>query len=156
VSIAKVIQTVREKQEKDASEKEEWLEESPAVVLGTQGIYGIVYGLGISEALNGYVNLLSSKSNNLLYSAPLGMLGTVGLFFPDTFRLVGFLITIIPFIHGAILTFSNKWYYNKTEKNYHFGVAFIFFIMVFAHSALFFFVALNIHYISLFLLLLWS
>jgi hypothetical protein len=82
----KIIQTVTKKQEKDASEKEEWLEESPAVALGTQGIYGIVYGLGISEALSGYLNLLSNKSTNLQYSAPLGLLGTVGLAFPDTFR----------------------------------------------------------------------
>ncbi len=141
---------------------EQWTpEESPAIMLGVGGIYGIVYGLGITEALTAYANLLAGKVNHQLTYAPLSLLGVVVSVLPDTFRLLGFLVTIIPFIHGAILMFSNKWYLNKynkpdgTEGTYHFGLAFIFFIMIFFHTALFFFVGLNITDFSLVLLLLW-
>ena len=38
-------------------------QESPAIVLGSSGIYGIINGLGIVEALTSYAQSLSEKLN---------------------------------------------------------------------------------------------
>ncbi len=135
-------------------------EESPAIILGSSGIYGIVNGLGITDALINYSKCLTKSSECLLKSThllnvPQGFFGTLSLDLPYTFRLVAFLVTIVPFIHGAILTFSNKWYYDKVERESHFGLAFIFFTVVFFHTTLFLFVALNIADFPLFVIILW-
>jgi hypothetical protein len=147
--IAKSLEEDIEKQE------EAWnLDESPAVMLGAGGIYGIVYGLGVTDALGGFAECVEDISVCLSLSTP-DIIGTFGLSLPYAFRLVGFLVTIIPFIHGTVLMFSNRWYYNKDEDKYHFGVAFIYFIFAFIHAVLFFFVASNVLETSRFLLTLW-
>jgi hypothetical protein len=141
--------------EKLKQEIEEWVpEESPAVMLGASGIYSIVFGLGIVDALNKYAEFLNTIRVAVL-NAPMDILGAYDSGLSYTFRLLGFLVTIIPFIHGALLMFSWRWYFNKGKNTYHFGLAFIFFIFAFIHTVLFFFVALNIPDTSLFLLILW-
>lgn len=141
--------------EKLKQDLKDWVpEESPAIMLGASGIYSIVFGLGITDALGKYAEFLNTISSPAL-NAPLDILGTYGPSLSYTCRLLGFLVTIIPFIHGALLMFSNKWYFNKEKNTFHFGLAFIFFIFAFIHSTLFFFVALNIPETSSFLLILW-
>jgi hypothetical protein len=122
-------------------------EESPAIIVGITGLYGIVNGIGVTDALYDYGKALTI---NHISSAPWGLLGILSVDLPYTFRLVAFLVTIIPFVHGAILTTSRKWY-----KSHHL-LAFVFFILVFIHAILFYLVALNISNISLFILLLWT
>jgi hypothetical protein len=140
------------------AKEEEWNpEESPAVILGAGGIYGIVIGLGISDAIGKYTETIGTKVSTYLSNNPGNLLGILTLDLPYSFRLIGFLVTILPFIHGAILSFSNKWYYNQQEKKSHFGLAFIFLIVVFIHTILFFFTAVNLSsslfILSLFLLM---
>jgi hypothetical protein len=120
--------------------------ENPAIIVGIIGLYGIVNGIGISDALYDYGKLIQTGDISI---APLGLLGIVSIDLPYTFRLIAFLITIIPFVHGAILTTSRRWY--KTE----YRLAFVFFIVIFIHAILFYLVALNISNIALFVLLLW-
>lgn len=121
-------------------------EETPAIMVGIAGLYGIVNGLGITDALYDYGTALNT---GIISSAPWGLLGIVSIDLPHTFRLLAFLVTIIPFIHGAILTTSKKWH-----KSQHL-VAFVFFILIFIHAILFYFAALNISKIPLFILSLW-
>jgi TRAP-type uncharacterized transport system fused permease subunit len=98
--------------------EEEWdPDESPAVMLGANGVYGIVYGLGITDALGEYARWLSAIGTRLSLSIPLDWLGILVTSLPNTYRLLGFLVTIIPFIHGAVLMFSYKWYYDKKRMN---------------------------------------
>jgi hypothetical protein len=120
--------------------------QTPAIIVGITGLYGIVNGIGITDALYDYGKTLTIRH---ISSAPWGLLGILSIDLPYTFRLVAFLITIIPFVHGAILTTSRKWY-----KSQHL-LAFVFFILVFIHAILFYLVALNILNTSLFILLLW-
>jgi hypothetical protein len=129
-----------------ALEKDE--EETPAITVGINGLYGIVNGIGITDALYDYGKALWETTKHIS-SAPWGLLGIVSMDLPYTFRLVAFLVTIIPFVHGAILTTSKKWY--KTQH----ALAFIFFILIFIHAILFYLVALNVFNTSLFILLLW-
>ena len=42
------------------------------------------------------------------------------------FRLARFLVTMVPFMHAAILTFSLRWYRDTDEKD-HFGLSLVFF-----------------------------
>lgn len=136
--------------------EEEWdPDESPAVMLGANGLFSIVYGLGVTDALTGYAKWLNDLGKGMSSVVSLDLIGILGMSVPYTFRLIGFLVTIIPFIHGTVLMFSNKWYYDKLEDKYHFGVAFIYFIVAFTHAILFFFVTLNILETSRFLLILW-
>lgn len=123
-------------------------EETPVIIVGITGLYSIVNGIGITDALYDYGKALE-KTLAHISSAPWGLLGILSMDLPYTFRLVAFLVTIIPFIHGAILTTSKKW--NKTQH----ALAFIFFILIFIHAILFYLVALNIFNTSLFILLLW-
>jgi hypothetical protein len=128
--------------------------------LGFGGIYGIIAGLGISDALDNYSVALSTTinshlvNNTVLSNTLIDLVGGVPFDWSYTFRLVGFLVTILPFIHGTIITFSNKWYNDGKEK--HYGLAFIFFIVAFAHTVLFFFMALNLENIALFFLYLFG
>lgn len=128
----------------NALDKEE--PQSPAIIVGITGLYGIVNGIGITDAFYDYGKALTT---GLISSAPWGLLGLVSIDLPYTFRLVAFLVTIIPFIHGAILTTSKKWY-----ESQHL-IAFVFFIIVFIHAILFYLAALNISKIPLFILSLW-
>lgn len=137
---------LRSKPKLGALEKDD--PENPAIIVGILGLYGIVNGIGITDALYDYGKALTLTASHIS-SAPLGLLGILSIDLPYTFRLVAFLITIIPFVHGAILTTSRKWY-----KSQHL-LAFVFFILVFIHAILFYLVALNIYNISLFILLLW-
>jgi hypothetical protein len=134
--------------------------ESPAVILGASGIYGIVFGLGITDALIDYTKTISTSitlyfnntsNQNLSNSLQVvtQALNEEPFEWSYTLRLVGLLVTMLPFVHGAVITFSNKWYQvgNKT----HYGLAFIFFIVVFTHAVLFLFIALNVETISLYL-----
>src|SRR5437867_8709284 len=96
----------------------------PAIILASTGIYGIVNGLGITDTLINYSKCLTKATDCLLNSVPMsitavGLFGMLSMDFPYTFRLIGFLVTIVPFIHGAILTFSNRWYYDKVERESH-------------------------------------
>lgn len=119
--------------------EEEWdPDESPAVMLGANGLFSIVYGLGVTDALTGYAKWLNDLGKGMSSVVSLDLIGILGMSVPYTFRLIGFLVTIIPFIHGTVLMFSNKWYYDKLEDKYHFGVAFIYFIVAFTHAILFF------------------
>jgi hypothetical protein len=147
--------TERLRQDMEKSEEEWDPDESPAVMLGASGVYGIVYGLGITDALGDYAKWLGTIGTRMSSSVPLDWLGILVASLPNTLRLLGFLVTIIPFIHGAVLMFSNRWYYDKKRDEYHFGAAFIYFILAFVHAVLFFFVALNILETSRFLLTLW-
>jgi hypothetical protein len=114
-------------------------QESPAIILGSSGIYGIINGLGIIEALTSYAQSLSEKLKSHIINNSYAFLGIIILDLSNTFRLIGFLVTIIPFIHGAILTFSNKRYKHKITEKYRFDLAFLFFIVIFLHTSLFFF-----------------
>ena len=124
--------------------------------MGSSGIYGIINGLAIVEALTSYAQSLSEKLKSHIINNSYAFLGIITLDLSNTFRLIGFLVTIIPFIHGAILTFSNKWYKHKITEKYRFDLAFLFFIVIFLHTSLFFFLALNITSFSFFVVLLWT
>jgi hypothetical protein len=134
--------------------------ESPAVILGLGGLYGIVNGLGITEALTKYAESLVNSITQYLSNTS-GILA--GVFWSatqdlslNTVRLLAFLVTIIPFIHGFILTFSNRWYYDSINQKFHYFWAFIFFIVVFIQTIILFLAALNVDRIELFVLMLWS
>jgi hypothetical protein len=102
--------------EKLKQEIEEWdPQESPAVMLGASGIYSIVFGLGIVEALSKYTEFLGTIRDSVLNASMDNILDTYVPALSYTFRLLGFLVTIIPFIHGALLMFSWKWYFNKKK-----------------------------------------
>ncbi len=142
------------------AEKPEENPESPAVILGMGGLYGIVNGLGITDALTKYAGSLGNSMTQYLNSTP-GILA--GVFWSptqdlllNTIRLLAFLVTIIPFIHGFILTFSNRWYYDSINQKFHYSWVFAFFIVVFIQTTFLFFAALNIERIELFILMLWS
>jgi hypothetical protein len=147
-------------------------------VVGSSGIYGIVIGLGISDALANYVTDTSRSianffANNTSINQTLGhftnstnftlnsIIPIIQLNLSETFRLAGFLFTIIPFIHGTILMFSKKWYVENTkvgstqEGETHYFLALIFFIVVFVLTILFYYVALNISDMAFFIFSLW-
>lgn len=139
-------------------------EDHPVNILGGS-IYGIVMGLGITEALANFINSISQKINSILIQNPANLLSILMLDLPNTFRLIGFLATIIPFIHGAFLMFTKKWYTkrdkkqdakNQVDKTEHIGLAFPFFISAFVHAVLFYFIALNVCNLALFISLLWT
>jgi hypothetical protein len=116
-------------------------QESPAVILGMGGLYAVVNGLGITEALTKYADSLGGSFADLL---------------PYSLRLITFLVTIVPFIHGFILTFSNRWYYDAESNTTHYEWAFVFFIVVFFQTVLLFFAAVNVQHFELFFFMLWS
>lgn len=134
-------------------------EESPAVILGMGGLYGIVNGLGIAEALSKYAESLGNSMAHHLSNNPAVLVSLFWVIVQDlslyTMRLSAFLIIIIPFIHGFILTFSNRWYYDTINQKYHYFWAFIFFIIVFIQTVIFFLAALNIERVAHFILMLW-
>jgi hypothetical protein len=141
-------------------------------ILGTGGIYGIVLGLGIIEALDKYVETTTQEMfnhfNNTGINQILGnftnstnfTLSIVPILqsnLPEAFRLAGFLFTIIPFVHGTILMFSKKWYHDTALKPQpHYVVALIYFIVVFIITIMYFFLALNIMDAEFFLYSLWT
>jgi hypothetical protein len=149
---------------------------SLGATLGTNGIYGIVIGLGISDALVKYVEKISGPTgtitnyfaNNTAINQTIGTLTNstnyplmlytiiplIQLNLSETFRLSGFLITIIPFIHGTILMFSKKWYHD-TDRHPHYFVFLLFFIVVFIITIMYFFVGLNILDAAFFIFSLW-
>jgi hypothetical protein len=116
-------------------------QESPAAILGMGGLYAVVNGLGITEALTNYAGSLGGSIAGLL---------------PYSLRLLTFLVTIVPFIHGFILTFSNRWYYDEDTDTTHYEWAFVFFIVVFFQTVLLFFAAVNVQKFELFFFMLWS
>ena len=116
-------------------------QESPAVILGMGGIYAVVNGLGITDALTKYADSMGNSISDLL---------------PHSLRLLTFLVTIVPFIHGFILTFSNRWYYDEESDTTHYEWAFVFFMVVFFQTVLLFFAALNVQKLEIFILMLWS
>jgi hypothetical protein len=124
-------------------------EASPAIILGMGGLYAIINGFGITEALTKYAEALGGNVQ-AFGGGPIPDLLPYGL------RLVTFLVTIVPFIHGFILTFSNKWYYDIESDETHYGWAFAFFIAVFIQTVLLFFVAFNVHEFNLFIDMLWA
>lgn len=123
-------------------------EESPAVILGMGGLYAIINGFGITEALTKYAEAFGGNAE--------AFGGTIPDLLPYSLRLVTFLVTIVPFIHGFILTFSNKWYYDIESGETHYEWAFAFFIAVFIQTVLLFFVAFNVHKFNLFIDMLWA
>ncbi len=148
-------------------------------VLGANGIYGIVIGLGISDALLKYVEKITGTAdkpgtignffaNNTAINQTMGYFTNITnytlipfsiisislLNLPETFRLAGFLFTIIPFIHGTILMFSKKWYLD-TKSNPHYFVALLFFIVVFIITIMYYFIAVNILEPAFFIFSLW-
>ncbi len=142
-------------------------QESPAVILGAGGIYGIIMGMGISDALTNYSERVSngitgqlnstiishSTNSTTLPNSILELTAGTPFDLAYAFRLVGFLVTIVPFVHGAILTFSNRWYRDTDGKD-HFGLSLVFFIVAFVQTVIFLFVALNIEDGTLFVLFL--
>ncbi len=139
-------------------------------ILGASGIYGIVIGLGIGDALSKYIERTTSSvvnyfANNTSINQTLGLF-TNSTNYPlsimpilqlnpaETFRLAGFLFTIIPFIHGTILMFSKKWYLDTSGKS-HYLLALVFFTVVFVLTILFYFIALNISDTAFFIFSLW-
>lgn len=135
--------TENEKIDLEITEEQDVLEnqESPAVILGMGGIYAVVNGLGITDALTKYADSIGNSILDLL---------------PHSLRLLTFLVTIIPFIHGFILTFSNKWYYDENSDTSHYEWAFVFFMVVFFQTVLLFFAAINVNELEIFLFMLWS
>ena len=123
-------------------------EESPAVILGMGGVYAIVNGLGITEALTKYAEAFGGNVQ--------AFVGTIPDLLPYGLRLVTFLITIVPFIHGFILTFSNRWYYDVERNKTRYEWAFVFFMVVFFQTVLLFFAALNVHKFNIFIDMLWA
>jgi hypothetical protein len=67
---------------------------------------------------------------------------------------IAFLVTILPFVHGAILMFSNQWYKDNNGTS-HFRLAFVFFIAVFFQTALLYYAAIYVEEASLFIIFLW-
>jgi hypothetical protein len=144
--------------------------------LGTNGIYGIVIGLGISDALLKYVEKTSGPTgtianyfaNNTVINKTIGaftnstnyelitnnIIPIIQINLSESFRLSGFLFTIIPFIHGTILLFSKKWYLD-TDGHPHYIVLLLFFIMVFITTIMYYFVGLNILDTAFFIFSLW-
>jgi hypothetical protein len=127
--------------------------EDRAVIIGIGAIFAIINGLGISEALLEYFNSLVVNINSTFQDS---LTQIVTLDLPYTYRILGFLATIIPFIHGFVLTVSTKWYYNAIRKEYHLRLAFLFFIAVFIHTVLFYLLAVNVEDISRYILFLWT
>jgi hypothetical protein len=128
--------------------------ETVPVMLGAGGIYGLIMGLGIYEALTSYGNVLGTAIESHLASNPLNF-ELFGLVSSSTFRIIAFLVTVLPFIHGAILMFSNKWYKESGTNRTHFGLAFVFFIAVFLQTTLLYYAGVNVEKSSLFILYLW-
>jgi hypothetical protein len=139
-------------------------------ILGTGGIYGIVFGLGVTNAIEKYIDRTSGAIANY-FANHTAINQTLGVFtnstnyvpsivpilqlnLPETFRFAGFLFTIIPFIHVTILMFSKKWYLD-TDSNPHYFVALLYFIVVFIITIMYFFVALNILDTAFFIYSLW-
>jgi hypothetical protein len=127
--------------------------EDRAVIIGIGAIFAIINGLGISDALFEYFNSLVVNINSTFQNS---LTQIVTLDLPYTYRILGFLVTIIPFIHGFVLTVSTKWYYNAIRKEYHLRLAFLFFIAVFIHTVLFYLLAVNVEDISRYILFLWT
>lgn len=138
-------------------------------LLGTGGVYGIVLGLGIFEALGKYVERTTAGMVNYFNNTAINQ--TIGNFsnstnmtlsiapilqsnLPEALRLSGFLFTLIPFVHGTMLMFSKKWYHD-TEYKPHYFVALIYFIVVFIITIMYLFIAVNIMDSAFFLYSLW-
>jgi hypothetical protein len=126
--------------------------EDNAIIVGIGGIFGIISGLGIAEALEVYFNSLAVNLSPMLTS--LNQILTID--WPSTYKITGFLATVVPFIHGFIITLTAKWYHNPITNIYHYRLAFLFFIAVIIHTVLFFLLALNVEDVSVYLLYLWS
>jgi hypothetical protein len=126
--------------------------ENNAVIVGIGGIFGIISGFGISEALSDY--FLSLHVNVAPTFTSLYQIVTIDWSY--TYRIVGFLATIIPFIHGFIVTLTAKWYHDPITDMYHFRLAFLFFIAIIIHTVLFFLLAVNVKNVSVYILYLWS
>ena len=122
-------------------------EESPAVILGMGGLYAIIGGLGITEALTTYAEGIGGNAE--------AFGGTMPDLFPYSWRLLTFLVTMVPFIHGFILTFSNRWYYDIETGKTQYKWAFVFFIVVFLQTILLFFAAVNVWKFEPFIFILW-
>jgi hypothetical protein len=116
--------------------------------------------LGITDALAKYADSLGNRMTQYLSNTTDRLAWIFWLAIEDlslnTVRLLAFLVTIIPFIHGFILTFSNRWYYDSINQKFRYFWAFIFFIAVSVQTIFFFFAALNVDRIELFILSLWS
>jgi hypothetical protein len=138
-------------------------------LLGTGGIYGIVLGLGIFEALGKYVERTTVDMVNYFNNTAINQ--TIGAYtnstnitlsiapilqsnLPEALRLSGFLFTLIPFVHGTMLMFSKKWYHDAEYKPHYF-VALIYFIVVFIITIMYLFIAVNIMDSAFFLYSLW-
>jgi hypothetical protein len=130
-------------------------EENPSIMIGITGIYGIINGIGISDALINYFGTLGTEINARFMNTPFYLPMIFAVELPYTLRLIGFLATFLPFIHGAILSLTTQWYYDPITKKYHFGIAFAFLIGIFVHSALFLFLGTHLIDISFFILILW-
>lgn len=126
--------------------------EDNAIIVGIGGIFGIISGLGISEALATYFGSLIVNTSATFTS----LIQIVTIDWAYTYRIAGFLAIIIPFIHGFIVTLTAKWYHNTITDIYHFRLAFLFFIAVIIHTVLFFLLALNVQNIPVYILYLWS
>lgn len=138
-------------------------------LLGTGGIYGIILGLGIFEALGKYVEKTTTGMVNYFNNTAINQ--SIGNFtnstnitlsiapilqsnLPEALRLSGFLFTLIPFVHGTMLMFSKKWYHD-TKYEPHYFVALIYFIVVFVITIMYLFIAVNIMDSAFFLYSLW-
>jgi hypothetical protein len=126
--------------------------EDNAIIVGIGGIFGIISGLGISEALATYFGSLVVNTSAIFTS----LIQIVTIDWAYTYRIAGFLAIIIRFIHGFIVTLTAKWYHNTITDIYHFRLAFLFFIAVIIHTVLFFLLALNVQNIPVYILYLWS
>ena len=101
-----------------------------ALIIGISAIYALVNSFGISESLVGYFETLSMNLNTELHS----IIEAVKINYAYSFRLGGYLATIIPFIHGAIMTITTKWYHDPLSNIYHYRIAFLFFIAILVHT----------------------
>jgi len=126
--------------------------EDNATIVGIGGIFGIIGGLGIAEALITYFGSLAVNGT----STSTSLFQIVNIDWSYTYRIVGFLAMILPFIHGFIITITAKWYHEPITDTYHFRLALVFFIAVLIHTVLFFLLAEYVEKVSFYILYLWS
>jgi hypothetical protein len=136
----------------DLPSKPEPEPEDNAVIVGIGGIFGIIGGLGIAEALINYFGSLHVDLHTIVTS----LTQIVTIDWASTYRITGFLATIIPFIHAFIVILTAKWYHNQITNIYHYRLAFLFFIAVIIQTLLFFLLALNVKDVAVYILYLWS
>jgi hypothetical protein len=129
-----------------------------SLIIGVGAVFAIINGLGISEALDAYFD------NSDVNPTPPGLefnntqtslKDMVTLDWSYTIRVLGYLATIIPFIHGFVLTLTTKWYYNEIKGHYQYKLAFLFFLAIFIQTVLFFLLAINVEDISRYILSIW-